>query len=189
MFWVSPEKQTPRSLWAACSTVLSPLKRFFLSFSGTSYIQFVSSAACPGAGHHWNKSLVPTLDNHPWSICMHWLSNLFSKLNRHRCLSLSSWEMLQSPHYLHSAPLDLFSSSLSSLNRETRIGHSTPGDISPRQRAQKQHQLHWSVLFLTLQDSVGLLSHKGSLLAQASLVPHQGPQVLLHRAAFQQVSS
>lgn len=58
-----------------------------------------------------------SLDNHPWSICMHWLSNLFSSLIRHRCLSLSSWEMLQSPHHFHSPPPDLSSSSLSSLNR------------------------------------------------------------------------
>lgn len=95
--WVSPEKQTPLSLWAACSTALPPSKRFFLLVSGTSCIQFVSSAVCPGAGHHWKKES-GIISWQPPLRCLYVLvSHLFSKLNRHRFLSLSSQEMLQVP--------------------------------------------------------------------------------------------
>jgi len=41
----------------------------------------------------------------------------------------------------------------------------------------------------TLQDTIGLLGHKGTLLAHGQAVAHQDPQVILCRAPVQQVTS
>jgi len=42
-------------------------------------------------------------------------------------------------------------------------------------------------LYNAPQDPIGLFGHRGTLLAHGQPVVHQDPQVLLHRAPFQQV--
>ena len=50
--WISPEKETPQPLWAACSSALSPLKyrNFFSCFDGTSCVPV---CACCLLSCHW----------------------------------------------------------------------------------------------------------------------------------------
>jgi len=55
-------------------------------------------------------------------------------------------------------------------------------------RVEGEDHLPGHILFNTPQDTIGLLGHKGTLLAHDRLTVHQDTQVLLHRVPFQQIS-
>ena len=98
--------------------------------------------------------------------------------------------MLQSPHHLCSPAGPSPAVPCLSWTGEPRTGHSTPDVASPGQSRGEDH-LPWPAGHAppnAPQDPTGLLGHQGTLLAHGQLAVHQNSQVLLHRAAFQQVS-
>ena len=66
-FWISPEKGTLQLPWAACSSALSPSKKFFLVHGELPIFQLVPIVPCFVAGQTFSNSAfsVSSITRHP----------------------------------------------------------------------------------------------------------------------------
>jgi len=168
----------------------------FFSCSGwASVLQLVPTASCSATGHHQKEPGPMHLTLIRWIFIS--TGGILSQPSLHQ------EEQLQVSPLPHTGGAPGPSSSLSpstklslefpylSWAEEPKTGHSTPDVLSPKQSrwGRTPPSTSWPRVFLnTPQDTIGLLGHRGTLLAHSQPVFHQDTQVLLLRSLFQQVS-
>lgn len=183
-FWISPEMQTPRPLWATSSGVRLPSckKSIFLCSGGVSC--FLSSVHCLLSVDTTEKILGPSSSFPPSDICTHWkevlLSIFFSRLNSLCSLNLSYQSSLRSVSGL--APVNPCLSGIGNAELDTVLQTKPPQCIVER----KDHlfQAAGNIPPNASQGAVGLVCQEVTM--RLHFVVHHHP---LCRAVFHSVNT